>query len=85
MGARRTGTALEINGYHERMDLNETNARRAKDAGVKLLLGTDAHGPGQMAQMELCVSVARRGWLEKRDVLNTLNRLKMLRTLGKKR
>jgi DNA polymerase (family 10) len=82
--AGRTGTALEINGCSERMDLNDVNARLARDSGVKLVLGTDGHGPGQMAQMELAVSVARRGWIEKGDILNTLS-WRRLKSILKKR
>jgi DNA polymerase (family 10) len=82
--AKRTRTALEINGYHERLDLSDANARRAKEVGVKLLLGTDAHGSGQMGQMELCISVARRGWLEKKDVLNTRSLSSLLTYLSKR-
>ncbi|HHI97484.1 MAG TPA: DNA polymerase III, partial [Thermodesulfatator atlanticus] len=45
----------------------------AKEAGVKLLIGTDAHITDQMSYLHLGVAVARRGWCEKDDILNTLN------------
>jgi DNA polymerase (family 10) len=69
--AASTNTALEINAYPGRLDLNDTNARKAKNKGIKLAIGTDAHNVGQLGLMEFGVNVARRGWLEKEDVLNT--------------
>ncbi len=77
--ARETNTALEINAYPERLDLNDINSRRAKEAGVKLAISTDAHHLVQLNTMSLGVSVARRTWLEKKDVLNTLPLEKLLR------
>jgi DNA polymerase (family 10) len=70
--AAQTHTGLEINAYHERLDLNDINCMRAKANGVKVCIGTDAHHPEQMWMMSLGVAVARRGWLEKDDVLNCL-------------
>ncbi|QJA05586.1 DNA polymerase/3'-5' exonuclease PolX [Thermosulfurimonas marina] len=71
--AARHGKALEINAFYNRLDLNDVNARAAKEAGVKLLIGTDAHLADQMAQIHLGTAVARRAWCEKEDVLNTLS------------
>lgn len=71
--AVRTNTHLEINGFPERLDLNDLNVRRAKIAGLRLAIGTDAHTTGQLANMKFGVSVARRGWLGKKDVINTLS------------
>ncbi len=71
--AKETKTALEINAYYKRLDLNDIHTRAAKEAGVKLLIGTDAHIPDQMNYLHLGVAVARRGWCEKEDVLNTLD------------
>ena len=70
--AGKTGTALEINAYTERLDLDDINCMKAKQKGVKLAIGTDAHHVDQLWMMELGVTVARRGWLEASDVLNTL-------------
>ncbi|OGX42723.1 MAG: hypothetical protein A3H41_01980 [Omnitrophica WOR_2 bacterium RIFCSPLOWO2_02_FULL_45_28] len=67
------GTALEINAYPLRLDLNDTNARQAKEKGVKLAISTDAHSANQLRYMRLGVATARRGWLTKDDVLNTLS------------
>ena len=77
--ARETNTALEINAYPERLDLDDINSRRAKEAGVKLAISTDAHHLVQLNTMSLGVSVARRAWLEKKDVLNTIPLEKLLR------
>jgi DNA polymerase (family 10) len=70
--ARRTGTFLEINAYPKRLDLNDIASRSAKEKGVLLGIGTDAHILDQMEYLDLGLAVARRGWLEKRDLLNTL-------------
>ncbi len=66
-----TDTALEINSFPQRLDLNDISSRMAKDLGVKLVINTDAHIVEQLDTMKYGVSVARRGWLEKKDVLNT--------------
>ena len=71
--AKETGTALEINAYYKRLDLNDIHTRAAKEAGVKLLIGTDAHLTDQMSYLHLGVAVARRGWCEPEDILNTLD------------
>jgi DNA polymerase (family 10) len=65
-----TGTAMEINAYYLRLDLNDVLSRRAKELGIRLSLGTDAHHPDQMDGMRYGLAVARRAWLEKKDVLN---------------
>jgi len=70
--AADTNTHLEINSFPQRLDLNDHNARRAKEAGVKLAIDTDAHAAGQLEAMKFGISVARRGWLSKEDVINTL-------------
>jgi DNA polymerase (family X) len=69
--AARTGVMLELNGFPDRMDLNDLNCRKAKERGVIMALGTDAHRLGHLDNMQLAVGTARRGWLEKGDVLNT--------------
>jgi DNA polymerase (family 10) len=66
------GTALEINAHTERLDITDLVCRQAKAAGVKVLIGTDAHHTRHLPMMRLGVAVARRGWLEKSDVLNCL-------------
>ena len=69
--AVRTGTFLEINANPNRRDLNETYAREAASAGVKLVIDSDAHGPETLANMRYGVATARRAWLTKADVANT--------------
>ncbi len=65
------GKALEINSYYMRMDLNEQNARKAKDAGVKIVINTDSHRAGNMDMMVLGVDIARRAGLGAEDIINT--------------
>jgi len=79
--ARDYNTALEINCYPARMDLNDLNSLRAKQYGVKLSLGTDAHIITQLSMMELGLSVAQRGWLGKRDVLNCMRLEELIKWL----
>ncbi|GAB4437206.1 MAG: DNA polymerase/3'-5' exonuclease PolX [bacterium] len=72
VAARETKTFLEMNAYFERLDLNDVNARMAKEYGVKLCLGTDAHNTFQLKYMRFGVAQARRGWLSREDIINTL-------------
>jgi len=78
-----TNTALEINSFPQRLDLNDLNCRGAKEMGVKLAINTDAHNIQQLELMELGISVARRGWVEAGDVLNTLELDKLLKSIAK--
>jgi DNA polymerase (family 10) len=75
--------ALEINCYPQRLDLNDISAMKAKKMGVKLALGSDSHRLEQLAAMELGISVAARGWLEKSDVINCMSLDKLFRWLKK--
>ena len=70
--AAATGTALEINSFYDRLDLNDANCRRARDLGCKIAIDTDSHHVDHLWMMELGVGVARRGWLGKKDVINCL-------------
>ena len=63
--------ALEINSWPERLDLPEEIVRMAVDAGVFLIINTDSHAAPQMNLMQYGVSVARRGWATKENVVNT--------------
>ncbi|MGE0361385.1 MAG: DNA polymerase/3'-5' exonuclease PolX [Vicinamibacterales bacterium] len=65
------GVALEINAQPERLDLDDVHARAARDAGVSLVISTDAHRIEDLAFMRHGVDQARRGWCEARHVLNT--------------
>ena len=69
--AARTGTTIEINGNPNRRDLSDRHARLAVDAGVKIVLNTDAHGVDTLDNMAYAVATARRAWLTKADVANT--------------
>ena len=69
---------LEINCSPSRLDLKDVDARRAKEMGVKLSLGSDAHNVPQLEFLPLGVAVARRGWLSKDDVVNTWELEKVL-------
>jgi len=76
--AKETGTILEINSFSERLDLNDQNIRRAKEAGVKMVINTDAHYKDQLRFIELGIAQARRGWAEKKDIINTYPLEKLL-------
>ena len=69
--AAETGTALEINSQPDRLDLRDTHARLAGEAGVLVPVTTDAHSVGALGYAELGVAQARRAWLTKEQVLNT--------------
>ncbi len=77
--AQKYGKVLEINAYFERLDLNDLYCRKAKEKGVRVAIGTDTHHLDQMWMMSLGVAVARRGWLEAKDVLNTLSLKELLK------
>jgi DNA polymerase (family 10) len=70
--AARTGTMLEINSAPDRRDLNDIHARAAKQAGVRILINSDAHGVSTLGITRWGVATARRAWLTKDDVANTL-------------
>ena len=69
--AVETGTFLEINSQPNRLDLRDTHARAAGEAGVKIAVNTDAHQLGALQHIEMGVAQARRAWLTKAQVLNT--------------
>jgi DNA polymerase (family 10) len=70
--ARANGLAMECNSYPDRLDLKDTYLRMAKDRGVKIVISTDSHSTANLEFIRYGVQMARRGWLEKKDVLNTL-------------
>lgn len=81
--AARTETAMEINSHPSRLDLNDLWSRRARELGVKLAINTDAHSTCGLLAIEYGVKTARRGWLEKKDVLNALSLEDLMRHLQK--
>ena len=70
-GALERGCLLEINAQPKRLDLSDVHARMAKEMGLRLAVSTDAHGTGGLGYLRFGVDQARRGWLERDDVLNT--------------
>lgn len=71
--AAATRTAFEINGQPDRQDMTDISARRARELNVPVVLSSDAHSAGQFRYMAQAVIVARRAWLEKKDILNCLS------------
>ncbi len=69
--AARTGTMIEINGNPNRRDLSDLHARLAVEAGVKIVLNTDAHGVDTLDNMAYAIATARRAWLTPEDIANT--------------
>lgn len=75
--AKEFNVILEINSSPDRLDLKDINIRKAKNLGVKMIINTDAHHKNQLALIEFGIAQARRGWAEKKDIINTqpLNKL----------
>jgi DNA polymerase (family 10) len=71
--AAENGTALEVNASPHRLDLDDDQIKNARDRGVKLSLGTDAHDAAELQFMRFGVVTARRGWCRREDVLNTMS------------
>jgi len=82
--AKKRGIIMECNAAPERLDLKDTHLRMAKERGVKIVISTDAHSTRGLAAMRYGVLMARRGWLEAKDVINTLPTEKLLATLRPK-
>jgi len=66
------GVAMECNSYPDRLDLKDVYLRMCKERGVKVVISTDSHNTANLAFIRYGVTMARRGWLEKHDVINTL-------------
>ena len=79
--AAEGGTALEINSQPDRLDLDDVWARRAKQLRAKLVIDTDAHSANHLRFIRYGIATARRGWIEKPDVLNTLRLDRLLQRL----
>src|SRR3989442_928076 len=78
------GVAMECNSYPDRLDLKDVYLRIGKDRGVKVVISTDSHSTGNLSFMRYGVTMARRGWLEKKDVINTLPAAEFLAALRPK-
>ena len=66
------GVAMECNSYPDRLDLKDVYLRMCKERGVKVVISTDAHTTTNLSFIRYGVTMARRGWLEKKNVINTL-------------
>lgn len=76
---------MEVNSFPDRLDLKDIHCRLASQSSIKVAIGTDAHRAEQMDYIRFGVTTARRGWLEKEDVLNTLNAKTLLAHLRRRR
>ena len=83
--ARANGVFLELNAHPERLDLSDVHCRMAKDEGVLVSIDSDAHDIGGFENLAYGVGQARRGWLEKKDVLNCAPLAELRKLLGARR
>jgi DNA polymerase (family 10) len=81
--SKEKGVALELNAYPDRLDLNDEHCRLAKELGIMIIISTDAHSTRQLDVMRYGIATARRGWLEKSDVLNTMPLSDFLKAIKK--
>lgn len=82
--AKKHDVAVECNAYPDRLDLNDVHLRMAKDRGVKIVISTDSHTAANLKFMKYGVMTARRGWVERADVINALPYQKFLAALRPK-
>jgi DNA polymerase (family X) len=80
--AKDNGKMLEIDGSPNRLDLDEVWAKRAMQEGVRLVVDSDAHSPGELENVQFGIAVARRAWLESKDVANTLQLRDLLKLVS---
>ena len=78
------GVAMECNSYPDRLDLKDVYLRMCKEKGVKVVISTDSHNAANLSFIRYGVEMARRGWLEKKDVINTLGTKEFLAALREK-
>jgi len=79
--AKKNNKMIEINAHPKRLDLTDIHCQRAKQLGVKVVISTDAHATNQLELMRYGATTARRGWLENKDVANTLPLAKLRKLL----
>lgn len=79
--AKRTKTVMEVDAFPDRLDLKDEYIRKAVKIGVKLSIDSDAHAPMHFQYLEYGIGQARRGWAEKKDVINTRSWQEMLKQL----
>jgi len=80
--AKETETCLEINSFPDRLDLDDAHIKLAKEHGIQFVIGTDAHSINHLDFMRFGIATARRGWLEKKDILNTYSLKDIEKKLG---
>jgi DNA polymerase (family 10) len=80
----KNGVAMECNSYPDRLDLKDVYLRMCKERGVKVVISTDSHNTTNLNFVRYGVTMARRGWLEKKDVINTLPAKEFLAALRAK-
>jgi DNA polymerase (family 10) len=83
--AARHGTMIEINAHPMRLDLDWIHCKRAKELGVELVINPDAHSTSDLEYVPYGVDVARRGWLEKKDVFNTKTAAQVAKVLSSRK
>ncbi len=83
--AKRFGVIMELNAYPDRLDLNDIHCKLAKDKGVMVAISTDSHNRMHLWNMKYGIYTARRGWLEKEDVLNTRSYTDLLKVIEERR
>ncbi|MDP2650820.1 MAG: DNA polymerase III, partial [bacterium] len=81
--AKKTGTAMEIDSFPDRLDLKDEYIKKCVEAGVKMAISSDAHHTHHFDYLELGVAQARRGWATKSDIINAWPLLKMKSFLKK--
>lgn len=79
------GVAMECNSYPDRLDLKDVYLRMCRERGVKVVISTDSHNTGNLSYIGYGVTMARRGWLEKKDVINAFPVKEFLGALRKKK
>lgn len=82
--AAKRGVAMECDAYPNRLDLNDVHLRMAKQCGARIVISTDSHRTDHLGFMKYGVQTARRGWIEKKDVLNALPLPRLLSALRPK-
>ncbi|WP_141431976.1 DNA polymerase/3'-5' exonuclease PolX [Bacillus sp. 03113] len=83
--AKETNTALELNANPHRLDLAPPYLKKAQEAGVKIVINTDAHNIDMLGHMNIGVSTAKKGWLNKSTILNTMDITDLMNFLRKKK
>ncbi len=79
--AAKSKVAMELNSYPDRLDLNDIHLRQAKQRGVKIVINTDSHHTSHLDKIRYGILQARRAWLTKEDVLNTMPVQKFARAM----